>query len=289
MRVLVLGGTGSIGAGVVSALVARQHEVVGLARSNRAAERLAAAGASVLSGDIRQPLGWIDTACDVDAVVQAASAFAADDELVEGRILELLIERLGLRARPQCLLYTGGCWLYGATGDAVATEESAFDPLPAFGWSVAHVNRVRAARHIRGIVIHPAMVYERDEGVFARFKDDLDAQRRVRIVGAEAVRWPLVHRQDIGTLYALALESAEPGAVYNGATVESLPVGTIARAMARRAGVTAPPTIQTMDEAAAELGEWARGYGLDQQMSGAKARRDLGWVPVHPDPLADIS
>ena len=288
MRVLVLGGTGSIGASVVDSLIAPKHEVIGLARSKRAADRLAAAGASVLAGDIRQPLEWIEAASDVDAVVQSASAFAADDESVEGRIVDLLLQRLGAAGRPQSLLYTGGCWLYGATGDAVATEESPFDPLPAFAWSVAHVNRVRAAKHIRGLVIHPAMVYERDGGVFARFKRDLDERGRVCVVGGEGVRWPLVHRRDIGALYALALESARPGAVYNGATVESLPVGAIARAMARRATVAAPPAIQTMDEAAAELGEWARGYGLDQQMSGAKARRELGWVPEHPDPLADI-
>jgi nucleoside-diphosphate-sugar epimerase len=34
---------------------------------------------------------------------------------------------------------------------------------------------------------------------------------------------------------------------------------------------------------AAELGEWARGYALDQQLSGAKARRELGWEPKHLD------
>jgi hypothetical protein len=28
---------------------------------------------------------------------------------------------------------------------------------------------------------------------------------------------------------------------------------------------------------AAELGAWAKGYALDQRLSGAKARRELGW------------
>jgi aminoglycoside N3'-acetyltransferase len=35
--------------------------------------------------------------------------------------------------------------------------------------------------------------------------------------------------------------------------------------------------------------EWARGYAIDQRMSGAKARRELGWSPRHTDPIADIS
>jgi hypothetical protein len=49
------------------------------------------------------------------------------------------------------------------------------------------------------------------------------------------------------------------------------------------------PLIRTADEVAAELGEWARGYAIDQGMSGDKARRELGWTPVHTDPVADVA
>lgn len=289
MRVLVLGGTGSIGSGVVEALLARRHEVIGLARSDRAAERLSAAGAQVLRGDVTAPARWIDAVAGFDAVVQAAAAFSTEDQQVERVLLDALDDRLGTTRRDHCLVYTGGCWLYGATGDRVATEETPFDPLPAFAWSLAHVERVRAARHFRGVVIHPAMVYERDGGVLARFRRDLDSHAPVRIVGGPEVRWPLVHREDIGALYALAIESAAAGAVYNGAAVDSIPVGAIVRAMSARAGSSLAPAIQTPEQAAAELGEWARGYGLDQQMSGAKARRELGWAPVHEDPVADVA
>ena len=45
----------------------------------------------------------------------------------------------------------------------------------------------------------------------------------------------------------------------------------------RNSGVTA-------DANAAELVEWACGYGLDQRQSGDKARRLLGWQPRHLDP-----
>jgi hypothetical protein len=44
-----------------------------------------------------------------------------------------------------------------------------------------------------------------------------------------------------------------------------------------------------VDAVATELGEWARGYALDQQMSGAKARRELGWHPVWRDPLTELT
>jgi nucleoside-diphosphate-sugar epimerase len=125
--------------------------------------------------------------------------------------------------------------------------------------------------------------------VLARFRDDLATLGTVRIIGDEAVRWPLVHRADIGMLYALALERGASGCAYNGAAIASVPVGILARAMARRAGVSALPLILSADQVAAELGEWARGYAIDQRMSGERARRELGWVPGHTDPLSDIS
>jgi hypothetical protein len=40
------------------------------------------------------------------------------------------------------------------------------------------------------------------------------------------------------------------------------------------------PEIIPADAIAAELGAWAQGvYALEQRLSGAKARRDLGWRP----------
>jgi nucleoside-diphosphate-sugar epimerase len=133
------------------------------------------------------------------------------------------------------------------------------------------------------------MVYEREAGVLARFRDDLVELGRVRVYGHEQVRWPLVHRTDIGELYALALEQAPRGESYNGAAIDSVTVGVLARAMARRAGAEPIPLVRPIEEAVNEFGEWSRGYAIDRRMSGAKARRELGWSPLHTDPIADIS
>lgn len=284
----MLGGTGSIGAAVVDALLARHHEVSALARSRAAAARIEARGAQALSGDIRAPDAWIAAVDRVDAVVQVAGDFAPDAGSVERALIEALLPPLARSDGRRTFIYTGGCWLYGPTGDAIATEDSPFNTPPAWAWMVDHLQIVLTATNIRGIVIHPAMVYERDGGVLARFRDDLATLGTVRIVGDEAVRWPLVHRADIGMLYALALERGASGCAYNGAAVASVPVGILAKAMARRAGVSALPLILSADEVAAELGEWARGYAIDQRMSGERARRELGWIPGHTDPLSDI-
>jgi len=271
--------------------VSRRHEVVALARSGSAAERLTAQGAQPLPGDLRQPEVWAHAAASVDAIIQVAGDFTTDAATIGRKLITTLLHRLtaGRRAPLPAYVYTGGCWLYGATGDRVATEESPLDAPAEWRWSIEQLRMVLGASQVRGIVIHPAMVYARDGGVLAQFHQDLLTLGRVRIFGDARVRWPMVHRSDIGDLYALALERGRPGASYNGAAVDSITVGALARAMARRAGAPAEPLVRPIEEAIAELGDWARGYAIDQRMSGAKARRELGWSPAHTDPIADIS
>jgi len=172
----------------------------------------------------------------------------------------------------------------------VATEDTPFAPLPAFAYGVPHSRLVLDAPDIHAIVIHPAMVYEPSGGVFARFRADANTRDAVRVVGSEYVRWPLVHSQDLATLYRLALERSDPRETYIGAAIDAMPVGRIARAFARRFGTrNLDPEVISEDEIAAELGEWARGYRLDQRQSGGKARRRLGWEPKHLDPESEIA
>ncbi len=142
MRVMVLGGTGSIGSAVVRELVAAGHQVVGLARSEGSADALRRHGAAPLMGDIHKPEGWVETLPPIDAVVHAATDFSDDMAEIDRRLLDALLPALGAMPRRPRFLYTGGCWLFGATGNVVATETTPFNSLPAFAWSVPTIGRV---------------------------------------------------------------------------------------------------------------------------------------------------
>ena len=219
-----------------------------------------------------------------------ACDFTTDMGAVDRRLIDGLLSALAAQPQRPRLIYTGGCWLFGATGNEIASEQTPFRPLPAFAWMVPLLQRVQASTEVHGIVVHPAMVYTDEGGVFDRFARAAAEGRNVPVVGSEAVRWPLVHSEDLASLYALALERAGPGESYIGAAVEGFPVGRIARAFARRFGTkNEAPEIIAVDAAAAASGEWARGYAMDQRLSGDKARRELGWAPRHLDPEGEIA
>ena len=290
MRVFVLGGTGSIGSALVRELVERGHDVWGLARSEVSAVKLNEFGATPVAGDIAMPERWTGRLPHVGAVVHAACDFNTEMGAIDRRLLDVLLPSLAAQPKKPRFIYTGGCWLFGATGDDVATEETPFRPLPAFAWIVPQLRRILEAPEVDGIVIHPAMVYAAGGGVFHRFARDAVERDAVRVVESEEVRWPLVHSEDLANLYALALERAPARSSYIGAAIEGLAVGRIARALAKRFGMRRlEPEIIPAHAIAAELGAWIRGYALDQRLSGAKARRDLGWRPKHLDPEGEIA
>jgi nucleoside-diphosphate-sugar epimerase len=290
VRVFVLGGTGLIGAAVVRELVGRGHELFGLARSGAAVLRLGQMGATPIAGDIRSPEQWVTRLPQFGAVIHMACDFNTDMGAIDRRLIDELLRALAAQREKPRFIYTGGCWLFGATGDAIATEESPFRPLPAFAWMVPQLQRVLTSTDVDGITIHPAMVYAREGGVFDRFARAARENETARVVQSEAVRWPLVDSEDLANLYALALQRATPGESYIGAATDGFPIGRIARAFAKHFGASPEaPLIVSADAIAAELGEWARGYALDQRLSGEKARRDLGWRPKHLDPEGEIA
>ena len=280
MRVLVLGGTGIIGGAVIRALIASGHTVSGLARRPDAAERLLEAGAEPVAGDIGAPRLWAGAVIDqVDAVVHAAGSFTADMGEVEARLLDTLLPALASTARRPTLVYTGGCWLWGASPDRAIDEATGFAPLPAFAWAVAHVERVLAAPGIRAAVVHPAMVHAEAAGPVAAMQAQARAGEAVRLVGSAATLWPMVHADDLADLYRRVLEDETFTGSVIGVADEAIPVAELARAAAHRHGSALPPRVVTEDFVAAELGDWARGYARSQRMSGAFARERLGWAP----------
>ena len=128
MRVFILGGTGLIGSAVVRQLVGRGHELFALARSDAAATKLGQSGAAPIAGDIGSPEAWIAKLPQLDAVIHMACDFNTDMGAIDRRLLDGLLPVLAAQKEKSRFIYTGGCWLFGATGDGIATEKNVVQP-----------------------------------------------------------------------------------------------------------------------------------------------------------------
>ncbi len=288
LRVLVTGGTGSIGGALIRVLKRRGHHVTCLARSDASESQLQDSGFETIRGDITDPCRWIDAVPEYDAVVPVAITWCDEMADIDARLTRLLIDALTTPTAEKTLIYTSGCWVYGATGNTVATESSPHSLCSEFAWGSSLSQSVLDDTGISGMVILPAMVYERDGGVLEPMISDALQRKRIRLVGSDYTRWPMVHRFDLAVLYALMLERGQRGAAYNAAATDGVRVGEIAKVLTARFHLQQHAEVVSVEEAIETMGSWASGYSIDQQMSGRKAMEELGWNPQYTDVLAEL-
>ena len=275
MRIFVGGATGYIGAAVARSLIARGHKVVGSARNEKAAEKLREAGVEPVQADLADPESFAKAADDADGVIQTASTMDASSAENEPKVAHAILAAIAGTDKP--FILTSGVWVYGATGDKPATEESPLNPFMMVAWRPAVEQAVLKAEKIKGIVIRPGMVYGHAGGVANVFVGQANSIGRVRVPGDGKNRWAVVHVDDLGELYALALEKSPAGGIFNGTSDESISLSQVGRSIAKTAGV--PFGAWPIDEARKELGPFADALALDQQVRSPWSKEILGWAP----------
>ena len=215
MRVFLTGATGFIGEALVRELRTAGHEVLGLARSDDAAGKLARLGIEAHRGDLADTASLAAGARACDGVIHTAfihdfSAYAAAAE-TDRRAVEALVDALEGSGKPFVL--TSGSALL-APG-RIGTEEDA--PAPGSAASLrAGAEMVAlgaASRGVRSSVVRlpPTVHGIGDHGFVPAL---VEVARRTGVsafIGEGANRWPAVHRLDAARLYRLALERSRAG------------------------------------------------------------------------------
>lgn len=270
MRTLLTGSTGHIGSSVLSSLVERGHDVVALVRSDAKAEVVADRGARAVVGDITDVALLQRLMADADGVVHTASPGDATSARVDSDIVETAIRALAGTHTPY--VHTGGVWVFGSGSDLVETDEPR--PLPITSWRLDIEQRLRTSQ-VRSTIIAPTVVYGQGQGI----PNVVDGGQEVLLVGGGTQHWATVHADDLGDLYALALEQAAADEYYLGASGGNPTV----RELGEAASHGRPVLEQTVDATRERLGApFADALLLDQQAFGAHAREDLGWTPTRP-------
>ncbi|HEY5050318.1 MAG TPA: NAD-dependent epimerase/dehydratase family protein, partial [Acidothermaceae bacterium] len=136
MRVFVTGGSGWIGAAVVPELISAGHQVVGLARSEKSAAALTAAGVEVQSGNLDDLDTLRNVADKSDAVIHLAFkhdlVYSGDFQgaaAADRRAVEAFGEALAGSDRP--FLIASGT--LGLTQGTLATEADGRGPVNVGG------------------------------------------------------------------------------------------------------------------------------------------------------------
>jgi len=288
MLVFLTGATGYIGSAVAQALRRAGYAVVGLARSDDQVRTLAAQGLGAHRGDLRDPASLAEGARNADAVIHTALAAAPDAGPVDRAAVEAMLGALAQFNRP--FVYTSGCWVVGNTGDKVADEDTPPAPTPLVAWRPAVEQLVLdAARHgVQGIVLRPAMVYGCGGGLVASFGQSAREHGAARVIGDGGNRWTFVHLDDLAALYVLALRAAS-GTLLFAAHGAAVRVRDVAEAASRAAGAHGEVETVPLEQARQTMGPLADALVLDQQISGERAQRVLGWRPQGPPVLEELA
>ena len=275
MKVFLLGASGLIGRGIAAALASKGHRVLGLARSEASAARVASLGVRPVRGDLADPDHWADQAYACDVLIQASGTFTDDMAGFEARLLDRLLERM--TAAGKRYLATGGIWLFPAAGSRPTREDDVMEPTPGFEWAPALLKRVQAAG---GLVVHPAAVWSQRGDLLERFLDPLQLKdEAIAVAGGPQVRWPLIEVRDLAELYLAVLEKGARGQSYLAVAEEGTAQEELAQAVERGLGRRfGRRSLSEADLIAAE-GTIAAGYARDLWADGSKTRRAFGWRP----------
>jgi nucleoside-diphosphate-sugar epimerase len=288
MRIFVTGAPGFIGSALVPELIQAGHQVLGLTRSEGGAEKLRAAKAEVLHGNIEDLDSLRRGAAASDGVIHLAfnhdfsqlQKNAEDD----GKAIQAMGEVLLGSNRP--FVVTSGTAIAANVDGKPSTEDSPISTWNPRGASEAAVKEL-TARGVNTSVVRLPQVHDTRKQGLVPYLLAVSREKGVSAyIGDGGNRWPAAHVSDVARLYRLAFEKAEPGAIYHAVDEEGVTMKAIVEAHGR--GLKVPVVSIKPEEVEAHFGWLARFAELDMPSSSALTQRKLNWKPIGRGLIADL-
>ena len=291
MRIFVTGATGFIGTALVKELVAANHRVRGLARSEAGAERLEAEGVEVHRGTLQDLNSLRSGAAGMDAVVHLA--FNHDDmsKFAEnGADERRAIEALGSVLVPgKLLVVTSGTGLASGGPGHVRVESDPPLSNAAVPRQPEEVAREVAERGVRVAIVRLPQVHDtRKQGLVPFLTETARRKGVSAYVGDGANRWAAAPLADVSRLYRLVVEQTGPGTtVYHAVQEEGVALREIAETLGK--GLKVPVVSLDAEQAAEHFGWLAHFAALDMPASSEWTRATLQWAPTGPGLIEDLT
>lgn len=301
MKVFVAGATGAMGKQLVPRLVRAGHEVVGMTRSESKQAELYTLGATPVVADALDPDQVAEAVAKAqpEVIVHQLTAIAAIDMRHFDRAFALT-NRLRIEGTDHLLSagravgvrrfvaqsYTS--WPYARIGGLVKREEDPLDPTPAREMreslaAIRHLEAaVTAADWTDGIVLRYGAFYGPGTSMAPGGEQfEMVRKRKFPLVGNAGGVWSFIHIADAADATVTAVAHGERG-IYNVVDDDPAPVADWLPTLAEKLGAPRPWRVPRFvgrlvaGQAGAVMMTEVRGA------SNAKAKRELGWQPVHP-------
>lgn len=291
MRVFVTGASGWIGSAAVDALLAADHNVTGLARSDSSAARLESKGATVLRGDL-DDLGSLRVGCErTDAVIHLANKHDWADQAESNRAERAAVQTIcdALAGSDRIFMLASG--VAGLAQGRPSTEDDAspFSGAEAPRGGTENLALDYVDRGVKSIALRfsPTVHGMGDHG----FVSYLVAAARKKgvsgYVGDGSTGWAAVHRSDAANMISLGLDKASAGQRLHAVGETSVPSKDIADAIGRGLGV---PTASIDPKKAVEhFGFIGNFFAMDLSSSSTVTQDLLAWTPTGPTLIDDIA
>lgn len=292
MKVFVAGATGVLGCRVVRQLVARGHQVVGLARRPENEVAIASLGGEPARADLFDADSLARAASGCDVVVRAATAippgFRWSRKAWETNDR---IRREGTTALTACAAKVGAnayvqesiVWL-AAPADGAQFDETAPTAPRLWYQSAADAESIATTAGAASGVQVATLRFGGFYGPDSRQTRDMGARlvrRRLPIIGDGTALWSNVHLDDAASALIAAIEAGRGGLWH---VVDDRPTSSadFIHEFAHLLGAPEPRSVPAW-LASLFVGRDAVAFATaSTRTSNAKIRRELGWSPRYP-------
>ena len=291
MRVFVTGATGFVGTAIVRELLDHGHQVLGLARSDASADKLAALGADAMLGDLEALETLAEGVRQADAAIHAGFMhdFARYSQACE--IDRLAIETLGnaINDSAKPFIVTAGVAFISSSGPLTLETDAALPPSEHYPRASEKTAKELSDRGIPTTIMRlpPSVHGAGDHGFVPTLIEIARQTGRSAYIEDGANAWPAVHVEDAARAFRLAIEHGPAANTFHAVSEESIPFRRIAEVIG--AGLGVPSVSLSTDEAQAHFGWFYPFASINQPTSSARTRDVLGWQPKAPDLLTDMA
>jgi len=289
MRVFVTGASGFVGSAIVKELLQSGHQVLGLVRTEHAAEVLMKAGAEAHHGNLDDLESIKKGAAQCDAVIHTAfnHDFSRYKENCENdrKVIGALGEVLAGSGRPLVITSGIGVLKY----NRLLTENdkaSGSDTMPRAATDEAAAKVAEQGVNTY-IVRLPVTVHDQGDHGFIPIVIGLAKEKGHSVyIGEGHNRWPAVHRLDAAVVYRLIVEKQPEQKVFHAVAEEGIPFREIATAIGQ--GLQVPVVSKDGQDAEAHFGWFKYFAAIDCAASSDQTRKSLGWEPSQPGLFDDL-